>query len=112
MRSVLLSIALALLAGAAQAADVSPPPAPLSDSATFVNETPIRVLHVYIWRQGNQPWLEDALGDQFIEPGREVKIQVLEGAWCVYDYEVEFVDQRRVSGRVDLCRDPVVRLTP
>jgi hypothetical protein len=112
MRSLLIAIALAALAGTVEAREPPVQPGPLSADVTFVNESPARVLHVYIWRRGNSPWLEDALGSQYIEPGRQIRIRVVEGVWCIYDYEVEFADDRRVSGSVDLCRDPVVRLTP
>ena len=112
MRSLLISFVLAALAGSVEGREAQVRPEPLSDDVTFVNESAARVLHVYIWRRGNSPWLEDALGSQYIEPGRQIRIRVVEGVWCLYDYEVEFADERRISGSVDLCRDPVVRLTP
>ena len=107
MRSIILA-ALVLAAAPASAEPVTP-----TRYVTFVNDETSPVQWMYVFAEGTQPWLEDVLGAEVIEPGKSMRLNAWEGPdRCRYIYEAHFRDERpRAEGVVNACAaDPVVHL--
>lgn len=98
-RSALLSALIfgaSSLTGVATAAD---------RNVEVYNKTKTTLVAFYASRVSTNDWEEDILGDDILEPGQSVTIDVDDGTGsCVYDFKGEFEDGEDViSRKVNVC---------
>ena len=105
------AVAMAVLVGAAAAA---PPPvtAPTVQSrdgydrhVTIKNRTGWTMLRFYASDSRKDDWEEDILGDDVLENGQNVRINIDDGSGaCVYDFKAEFTNgQELTRSRINVC---------
>jgi len=106
-RTIVLAAAAALLTGAA------PPAAPHANTITLYNETPSVMLHLYARAEGLADWQEDILGNQVVEPGKSVRVNLDSGPnRCRFDIRMEFIDGDDVNvSRFDACKETELHAT-
>ncbi len=82
------------------------PPAQAWDRSVLVtNEARIAIVEVYAANAGSGDWQQDILGEDFLQPGQSVLINIDDGmAYCRYDFKTVFDDGTSVVCRnVEVC---------
>ena len=71
------------------------------------------MLHLYARGEGLSDWQEDILGDQVVEPGRSVRVNLDIGPnHCRFDIKMEFIDGDDVNvPRFDACKETELHAT-
>ncbi|GAW42348.1 hypothetical protein SH203_02764 [Brevundimonas sp. SH203] len=110
------AVALAVLAGAGTAV-AAPPSAPATQPAatqsrdghdrhvTIKNRTGWTMLRFYASDSRTDDWEEDILGEDVLEDGQNVRINIDDGSGaCVYDFKAEFTNgQELTRSRINVC---------
>jgi len=105
------AVAAAVLVGAAAAAP-SPATAPTVQSrdgydrhVTIKNRTGWTMLRFYASDSRKDDWEEDILGDDVLENGQNVRINIDDGSGaCIYDFKAEFTNGEELTrSRINVC---------
>ena len=94
---LLLSMFFVLLASAAAFAG--------AQDFVLVNKTGVEINAVYVSPSKSNDWEEDILGDDVLENGQNVRINIDDGSGaCVYDFKAEFTNgQELTRSRINVC---------
>ena len=106
------TVFMAVLIGAGAAA--APPPAttPAIQSrdgydrhVTIKNRTGWTMLRFYASDSRKDDWEEDILGDDVLENGQNVRINIDDGSGaCIYDFKAEFTNGEELTrSRINVC---------
>ena len=110
---VVLAAAAALLLSGSGVIAAAPREGPRANTITLYNDTPSVMLHLYARGEGLSDWQEDILGDQVVEPGRSVRVNLDIGPnHCRFDIKMEFIDGDDVNvPRFDACKETELHAT-
>ena len=106
------AVAAAVLVGAAAATTPTPATAPMVQSrdgydrhVTIKNRTGWTMLRFYASDSRKDDWEEDILGDDVLENGQNVSINIDDGSGaCVYDFKAEFTNGEELTrSRINVC---------
>ena len=94
---LLLSMFFVLLASAAAFAG--------AQDFVLVNKTGVEINAVYVSPSKSNDWEEDILGDDVLENGQNVRINIDDGSGaCIYDFKAEFTNgQELTRSRINVC---------
>jgi len=105
------AVAAVVLVGAAAAAP-APATAPTVQSrdgydrhVTIKNRTGWTMLRFYASDSRKDDWEEDILGDDVLENGQNVRINIDDGSGaCIYDFKAEFTNGEELTrSRINVC---------
>ena len=106
------TVFMAVLIGAGAAAAPPPATAPMVQSrdgydrhVTIKNRTGWTMLRFYASDSRKDDWEEDILGDDVLENGQNVRINIDDGSGaCVYDFKAEFTNGEELTrSRINVC---------
>jgi len=106
------AVAVMVLVGASAAAAPTPAPASVTQSrdgydrhVTIKNRTGWTMLRFYASDSRSDDWEEDILGDDVLENGQNVSINIDDGSGaCVYDFKAEFTNGEELTrSRINVC---------
>ncbi len=106
------TVFMAVLIGAGAAAAPPPATAPAVQSrdgydrhVTIKNRTGWTMLRFYASDSRKDDWEEDILGDDVLENGQNVRINIDDGSGaCIYDFKAEFTNGEELTrSRINVC---------
>ncbi|WP_426019483.1 hypothetical protein [Brevundimonas sp. DWR2-3-1b1] len=106
------AVVMAVLIGAGAAAAPPPATAPMVQSrdgydrhVTIKNRTGWTMLRFYASDSRKDDWEEDILGDDVLENGQNVRINIDDGSGaCIYDFKAEFTNgEELIRSRINVC---------
>ena len=106
------TVFMAVLIGAGAAAAPSSATAPTVQSrdgydrhVTIKNRTGWTMLRFYASDSRKDDWEEDILGDDVLENGQNVRINIDDGSGaCIYDFKAEFTNGEELTrSRINVC---------
>ena len=106
------TVFMAVLIGAGAAAAPPPATAPTVQSrdgydrhVTIKNRTGWTMLRFYASDSRKDDWEEDILGDDVLENGQNVRINIDDGSGaCIYDFQAEFTNGEELTrSRINVC---------
>ena len=79
----------------------------------IINVTGVTMTHFYASNSGRNDWEEDILGEDVLQPGQSVTVNIDDGSgYCLYDFKAVFDDgDSLVRQRVDVCKISSYRYT-
>lgn len=79
----------------------------------LVNETRHTIVEFYASNIGRESWEEDILGEDVLDVGQSMNINIDDGTEaCLYDFKAVFDDgDELVRNRVDVCKTATYRYT-
>lgn len=80
---------------------------------TVVNKTKVAVVEFYASRANTDDWEEDILGQDVLEPGASVEVNIDDGTGaCRFDFKAVFDDEDEViKKKIDVCSVSTFTLT-
>ena len=79
----------------------------------IINATGVTMTHFYASNSGQADWEEDILGEDVLESGASVRINIDDGTGaCLYDFMARFADgDELVRNRINVCEITEYRYT-